>query len=238
MANKKATALQSFGLFAVAIALFLGLRWSLFEPFLIPSGSMIPTLLVNDHILVSKYDYGLRLPFTSFWITNPSLPKRGDIVVFRSVDQDDYYLIKRVIGLPGDKIDFNAEGELRINDEAVASKEIAMPKSYTSAEIETEPEKYQMFDERIGEHNHALLLEKNAFHYAVNNHIVPAGKIFMMGDNRDRSRDSRFWGDLPIENLIGRARWVWLSCSGTVSNLNFLCDPRQIRWQQTFRRIE
>ncbi len=236
--SKKANAFQSFGLFILAISVFLSLRWALFEPFLIPSGSMIPTLLINDHILVAKYSFGIRLPFSSYWLMKPSLPNRGDIVVFRSVDQEDYYLIKRVVGLPGDVIDFSLEGELKVNDQVVRQKDIDLPKDLTEAEIEGDPTKYDYRSEELGEHHHLTLLEKNVFRYTISGHKVPENSLFMMGDNRDRSRDSRFWGDLPIENLLGQARWVWLSCTETVSNLNFLCDPRHIRWQRTFRRIE
>ncbi len=238
MVSKKASLSKSVGLFILALGSFLALRWGLFEPFVIPSGSMIPTLLINDHILVSKYTFGVRLPFSSIWLSAPHLPQRGDVVVFRSVEQDDYYLIKRVVGLPGDKVEFTTDGDLRINDQLVPKDEVAWASELGRTELQDEPENYKLLNETLGEHRHQVLLEKNGFRYTETGHVVSENHLFLMGDNRDRSRDSRFWGELPTERLLGQARWVWLSCSETVSNINFLCDPRHIRWQRTFHRIE
>src|ERR1700733_4635559 len=92
---------EGFGSFSMAVLAILAFRWALFEPYVIPSGSMIPTLLIHDHILVNKAAYGLRLPFSDSWLFRDSDPKRGDIVVFRSVDDAGYFMIKRVVGLPG-----------------------------------------------------------------------------------------------------------------------------------------
>lgn len=238
MNSKKASLTKSLGLFALAIGAFMTLRWALFEPFVIPSGSMIPTLLVNDHILVTKYTFGLRLPFTSIWLTPPRLPQRGDVVVFRSVEQDDYYLIKRVVGLPGDKVDFTADGDLLINDKLVTQTEQEWPSNLARGELQDAPESYKLLAEELGHHKHPVILEKRGFRYTESGHVVSPNHLFMMGDNRDKSRDSRFWGELPVEKLLGQAQWVWLSCSETLSSINFLCDPRHIRWQRTFHRIE
>jgi signal peptidase I len=238
MKSQKASFKRSFGLFFLAVAAFMALRWGLYEPFVIPSGSMIPTLLVNDHILVAKYAFGFRWPFTSRWLAAPSWPERGDVVVFRSVEQDDYYLIKRVVGLPGDTIEFTDAGELVVNGAILNSEIKDMPSDWSEAEIQDNPVSYTYRREKIGQHQHGVLLEKNGYRYTEPKHVVAEGHLFVMGDNRDHSRDSRFWGELPLERLLGRAGWVWLSCSETVSNINFLCDPRHIRWQRTFHRIE
>ena len=106
-ASKKASVVQSFGLFFLAVGLLLAIRWLFVEPFIVPSGSMIPELLVHDHIFVAKYSYGLRWPFTKDWIVFWGRPGRGDVVVFHSPQNSDVYFIKRIIGLPGDQIAIN-----------------------------------------------------------------------------------------------------------------------------------
>src|ERR1700729_3545582 len=108
---------EGLGSFLLAVAAILAFRWALFEPYVIPSGSMIPTLLIHDHILVSKFAYGLRIPFTKVWMFRGEEPKRGDIVVFRSVEDSGYFMIKRVVGLPGDQVEIEPEGYVKINGE-------------------------------------------------------------------------------------------------------------------------
>src|SRR3954469_21342838 len=95
---------EGLGSFLMAVAAILAFRWALFEPYVIPSGSMIPTLLIHDHILVNKLAYGLRIPFTKQWLMHFAAPQRGDIIVFRSVERNDLFLVKRLVGLPGDEI--------------------------------------------------------------------------------------------------------------------------------------
>lgn len=236
--SKKTSFKKSFGLLFFAVGLVLTSRWILFEPFVIPSGSMIPTLLINDHILVSKYSFGLRLPFSSIWLKPPEIPKRGDIVVFRSIDKDNYYMIKRVVGLPGDKIEYTEEGVLVINGEQMVYRQPSQMPPWTATDLQASIDSFDVLEEKIGESSHYTLLEKEAFRYTETGRVIPDGKIYLMGDNRDHSRDSRFWGELPIENLLGRATYVWLSCEQTLSEVNFICDPRYIRWQRFFHRIE
>lgn len=236
--NKKATLKGSVGLLVFSLVLVFGFRWIGFEPYVIPSGSMIPTLLVNDHIVVNKSAYGVRWPFSSQWVFAPSLPERGDVVVFRSVEKDDYYMVKRVVGLPGDRVEFTSEGELKINGERVRSEEISINSEWGEDDLGDSPVGFRLLKEKLGDHDHEVLLEKDGYRYSQAERIIPAGRIFLMGDNRDRSRDSRFWGELPIENLLGRAVMVWLSCSHTLSKANFICDPRYIRWQRFFHHIE
>lgn len=247
--SKKTSFKRSAGLFVLSLILVLSFRWIGFEPFVIPSGSMIPTLLINDHILVSKYSFGIRLPFSSIWIVPPKLPKRGDVVVFRSVEKDDYYMIKRVVGLPGDKIQFSESGDLTVNGELMKSisyeddlrldeLEKNSVASWTDKDLGVSRSEVEIRREKIGSNEHFTMLEKAAFRYSESGRVVPEGRIFLMGDNRDRSRDSRFWGELPIENLLGQALFVWLSCSQTALSANFVCDPRFIRWQRFFHQIE
>lgn len=245
--NKKASFGQSAFSFTGAILAVLAVRWLLFEPYVIPSGSMIPTLLVNDHILVNKLAFGVRYPFTKKWLIEFDKPKRGDIVVFRSVDDDSYFMIKRVVGVPGDVVEYSEAGQLIINSEPVpheplpdqSSPEVQKPFYSVSAEdVGNEFAQVDFFKEQLGEKTFRSLLAKDAYRWRVPAITIPEGKIFMMGDNRDNSKDSRSWGELPVENVLGRAMFVWLSCQETVPVVTFLCNPLTVRWRRFFYGIE
>lgn len=244
MTNQKASFRRTFGLFAIAMVLFLGLRWSLYEPFVIPSGSMIPTLLIHDHIVVQKSAYGVRIPFTQRWISGPKIPNRNDVVVFISVENPDIYMIKRVIGLPGETVTVLKDGQLEVNGRKVLRQETTFEDAaqipamrLKEPDVGAEIEDTRIFSE--GETpKHFALQQKSTFRDVDQTFVVPPGRIFAMGDNRDNSRDSRFWGSLPIENLVGRALFIWLSCSQTMSETNYLCDPSFIRWQRLFYPIQ
>jgi signal peptidase I len=236
--SKKGSFLRSASLLVFSVTLMLGVRWLFIEPFVIPSGSMIPTLLVQDHILVTKFSFGLRLPFSKSWIYPPSLPKRGDVVVFRSVEQDGYFMIKRVVGLPGDRVEFSDLGDLSVNGAVIEAEAAEWRGDWGAQDIGGDPGQFSLRREQLGEHLHYAMLEKSAFRYREPGRVIPEGRIFLMGDNRDRSRDSRFWGELPVENLLGRAQFIWLSCTKVLVPGTFLCDPRHIRWQRIFHRIE
>lgn len=234
---KKQSFWENWGSFLLAVLAILGVRWALFEPYVIPSGSMIPTLLVHDHILVNKAAYGVRFPFSSQWLLKAEGPKRGDIVVFRSVDNDGFFMIKRVIGLPGDEVDVSEQGEVKINGELVPQTMMGNPQQaenqkpfYPVTEFDIQGP-YDYFDfklEKLGDVEHRILQYRDAFHRG-GTFKVPADQYFCMGDNRDNSKDSRSWGSLPRENLLGRAMFIWLSCEETLPFLPFLCNPLTIR---------
>lgn len=227
------------------MVLFLGMRWAIYEPFVIPSGSMIPTLLIHDHIVVAKWPYGLRVPFTQKWMIPPRTPKRNEVVVFVSVENPDIYMIKRVIGLPGDKVTVLQSGQLEINGEKIAREK-------TTIDVVSRDPAFRLTEEDIAatyndsifyyegarENKHHVLTQESTFRWQDESFEVPKGRIFVMGDNRDNSRDSRFWGTLPLENLVGRAVFIWLSCSQTLTETNYLCDPGFIRWQRLFYPIQ
>ena len=207
------------GMFPVIVAVFV-LRSFLFEPFKIPSGSMIPTLLVGDLILVNKFEYGLRLPVLHTKITQGHAPQRGDVMVFRYPPNPSQDYIKRVVGLPGDEVAY-LNKKLTINGQPVSKS--AMPSF-----LEEDSMQYRtQFEEELGGKKHALLnyeerpayIQTGAFpgsdncRYSIEGVVckVPAGHYFMMGDNRDNSLDSRYWGFVPDENIVGRAFFIWMN---------------------------
>ncbi|RZG78388.1 signal peptidase I [Acinetobacter sp. WCHAc060033] len=221
------------------LAVVLVLRSFFFEPFNIPSDSMVPTLETGDYILVNKYQYGVRLPITNTKIIDVGEPQRGDVAVFRYPENPKISYIKRIIGLPGDHIEFN-NGQLIINGKNVEQ----VPTQFDrEKDKEVDPNTGLLppaiyYYEKMGEHKHLVrLLEGQntlvtAFNYAQKKQdlpyvatandrfvktngqswevTVPKGQYFAMGDNRDQSADSRFWGFVPEENLTGHAIYVWM----------------------------
>ncbi len=246
---KKEKAPFGEGLFSFigAILAILAFRWLLFEPFVIPSGSMIPTLLVHDHILVNKLAYGVRWPFSKSWIIEFEGPKRGDIVVFKAVDES-YFMIKRVVGLPGDEIQMKDDGKLLVNGVEVPRTELEISPSESSTQapyyavdgkdLEGSFEFFDFYEEKLGEHTHRLMHFRGSPRVWADPFKVPNDQYFVMGDNRDNSKDSRFWGPLPKENLMGRALFVWLSCQETLPVLTMICNPAEIRWKRFFHGLE
>ncbi|WP_175951726.1 signal peptidase I [Burkholderia sp. BCC0405] len=208
--------------FPVILAVFV-VRSFVVEPFKIPSGSMVPTLLVGDFILVNKFEYGLRLPVTNTKITQGSPLSRGDVVVFRYPKDESVDYIKRVIGLPGDTVAYQ-DKQLTINGQPVP--ETPLPDFF-----DDERQNYaKQFEETIGNKKNAILnnpavppFVMGAYDYPFRDNCtynsrgvickVPPGHYFMMGDNRDNSADSRYWGFVPDQNIVGRAFFIWMNFS-------------------------
>jgi signal peptidase I len=208
------------GFFPV-IALVFVLRSFLFEPFRIPSGSMIPTLQIGDLILVNKYEYGIRLPVLNRTVVDLGRPHRGDVIVFRYPHQPSQDYIKRVVGLPGDRVDYH-DRRLTVNGTLVPMREVGpyfdpgRVQSYLQF-IETlgEVEHRAIFNEGDGTpiHPAAQHTNREACVYSAGGVActVPAESYFVMGDNRDNSEDSRFWGFVPDRNIVGRAFFIWMN---------------------------
>jgi len=208
------------GFFPVILVVF-GLRSFVVEPFKIPSGSMIPTLLVGDFILVNKFTYGIRLPVINKKIIDINQPKRGEVIVFRYPEDPSLDYIKRVVGQPGDKVAYQNK-RLTINGEAVAVEPM-------DDFLHTERLYYsKQYRESLGEAGHRMLNDVDAPAFIqdasqfpgrenclYNNAgvicTVPPGHYFVMGDNRDNSRDSRAWGFVPDENIVGKAFFIWFN---------------------------
>lgn len=208
------------GLFPVILAVFV-LRSFLFEPFKIPSGSMIPTLRVGDLILVNKFHYGVRLPVLNTKVIDNHSPQRGDVLVFRYPPQPSLDYIKRVVGVPGDEISY-LNKQLSVNGQPV-------PRAAQPDFFDRDSMSYsKQFRETLGSKSYNTLNDDARpafipgaaafpFHdncrYTVEGVTckVPAGHYFMLGDNRDNSLDSRFWGFVPEENIVGKAFFVWMN---------------------------
>ncbi|MDO9103641.1 MAG: signal peptidase I [Methylovulum sp.] len=188
------------------VLIVLLLRSFLAEPFRIPSGSMMPTLLVGDFILVNKFTYGIRLPVINKKILALNEPKRGDIVVFRYPKDPSVDYIKRVIGLPGDRIVYDHK-KLYVNDKPVGQISLGRYEGFGQGQDMTGAEHLV---ENLTGVEHSILVRNDALS-AEGVYVVPPGNYFMMGDNRDNSNDSRYWGTVPEENLVGKAFFIWMS---------------------------
>lgn len=207
-----------------ALAIVFALRSCLFEAFKIPSGSMMPALLIGDHVLVNKFAYGLKLPFTELarsgptFITHASLPRRGDVIVFVFPKDETLFYIKRVVGLPGETVEVRNK-ELLIDGKPVMRKKLMRNEAdkilngigdsrYSAANLEVYNEEFA----KNPVNSHIILIDKS--NYLGDKYgpvVVPQDSVFVLGDNRDFSNDSRFWGFVPVRNIRGRATAIWLS---------------------------
>jgi signal peptidase I len=240
---------EGTGSLFIAVAIALTIRWAFMEAYVIPSGSMLPSLLIHDHIFVNKFVYGVRVPFTEKWMVKRNNPQRGEVIVFKYPQDMSMFYIKRVVGVPGDKI-YYENGDLYINDQLV-EKTIPQGLAGEFEWLRDEDFKheglgaknnYVHWEEILGEYQFSALLRKRGRPRAVfGPWTVPDDHFFVMGDNRDNSLDSRFWSPekrfVPRSYLVGRAMFVWLSCEETISFLPFLCDPRYIRWSRFFHQV-
>ncbi len=210
--------------FFPVLLIVLVLRSFVFEPFRIPSGSMIPTLLVGDFILVNKFSYGVRLPVLNTKFIEVSKPKSGDVAVFRFPGDPSLDYIKRVIGVPGDHIRY-VNKSLFINGKPAKLEKIGAfqpPDSKLPAQNLLELKE----DLQGVEHRALVSLDKRIIN---GEWVVPAGHYFVMGDNRDNSNDSRYWGFVPEENLVGKAMIIWMHWNWKTGGL---------AWERLGNRIE
>jgi len=210
-------------LFPVLVVVLL-IRTFVIEPFRIPTESMMPTLRDGDFILVNKFIYGIHLPIINQIIVDVDSPDRGDVAVFRYPKDPDIEYIKRVIGLPGDRISYRNK-ILSINGKVMAQEGYGV---YEPLRAGTTLSSARVFDEDLEGIKHALLIDEDKpvlnFDYTVGEN-----EYFVMGDNRDNSNDSRFWGPVPEENLVGRAFMIWMSWDSTLG---------KITWSRIGQRVD
>jgi signal peptidase I len=237
------------GSFVLAIALALAVRWALFEAYVIPSTSMVPTLLVHDHIFVNKIVYGVRAPFSERWLVQWSHPERGEVVVFKHPADKKKYFIKRVIGLPGDRVLYE-NGNLYVNEKLV---EKTIPQKlreewswlrdsdFPGDEDAGGRGLYVHWEEHVDGRDYSVLLRKEGTAGTFGPITVPDGQYLVLGDNRDNSQDSRAWEEgsrfVPRQLLIGRASVVWLSCESTLPVVTILCNPLALRWSRFLHSV-
>lgn len=205
---------------AVSIALIIlsvfTFRSVFFEPFKIPSGSMIPTLMIGDFILVNKYSYGFKVPFSDMfgdpiYLGTPDNPKRGDVIVFKFPEDPDINFIKRVIGLPGETIEIRNK-VVFINGKAIDMKEFSGEKIMADMDEKFVHYPYTFYKAQTGEHFHEIQTNDLAtMSLNFGPVTIEKGTFFVMGDNRDHSHDSRGWGFVPHGHIKGKALLVWFS---------------------------
>lgn len=227
-----------------AVLIAFVIRSFIIEPFKIPSSSMVPTLMIGDHIFVNKFIYGLRPPFTKKHFFQYRTPRRGEVIVFIYPEDESKDFIKRVVGLPGDRIEIKGE-DIFVNGEMVKKEPIYVEPSSDDKRVLLVKNKgwpkdlpyvpgwqnIDFFKEKLGSIEHLVQYEKNVYYRPMghfmreNNGIitVPEGKLFCMGDNRDNSSDGREWGFVPMENIKGKAMFVWLSLDN---------DNGWLRWKR------
>lgn len=210
--------IKSISLIVITVLIF---RSVLFEPFRIPSGSMIPTLMIGDFILVNKFAYGFKVPFSDIsifgidsdpvYLFGESTPSRGDVVVFKYPSDPSINYIKRVVGIPGDTIEIK-DKRVYINDEPLDQKEIDGRVIMEDMDDKFKNYNLKFFEAKTGEHNYIIQQDlDNYYKTDYERRTIPNGKYFVMGDNRDFSYDSRFWGYVDHKHIKGEAILVWFS---------------------------
>lgn len=202
--------------FPVLLLVFL-LRSFLYEPFRIPSGSLKPTLNIGDFILVNKFDYGIRLPVIHKKLYKLGEPGRGDIIVFRWPPNPSVDFIKRVIGVPGDHINY-INKTLYVNGKKISQQFVknTVDRDDQGMNVDVTEKQEDFFGIK-----HAIYQSPDHPNDDVKEIIVPAGMYFVMGDNRDNSADSRYWGFVPDENIVGKAKFVWMSWDGLTHDIRW-----------------
>lgn len=242
MMGKQGTWRQSIASLAISALILLTFRWVIFEPYVIPSGSMLPTLKILDFIYVNKFSYGLRLPFSSKWVFERDLPKRCDVVVFRSPTEPGIFLIKRVMGLPGEHVELFQSGRVRIDGRLLETTPVALK---DDARKDGDTEHLRFREDCGGGRTHLIQVApalaadaEDAVDPLIYSIQVPSDHLILFGDNRHESADSRVWGSVSRTELLGEALGIWLSCESALPGLPRLCDPSTLRTERIFTRLD
>jgi signal peptidase I len=231
--------LESIG---VAVAIALLLRAFVVEAFQIPSGSMIPTLEIGDHIFVSKFAYGIGIPFTNKKILNLAEPKRGDVIVFKYPLGPEIDYIKRVVALPGDKLEIR-RNQIFINGKPMDRNYVGPSRYSETPRIDgmVNDRACELWKETLDGKHHDTIYEPDGRSQDFGPKEIPPRNVFVMGDNRDNSNDSRVWGTVPYELIKGKALIVWWSrgpTRGEWSPRGFGEWFNAIRWRRFFQVVD
>ena len=232
--NRKAWIIENVISLGSALLIVFIIRSSIFEAFKIPSGSMIPTLLVGDHIFVNKFAYGFKIPFSDLITDHPIYfikrepPKHGDIIVFLYPKDESIYYIKRVVGIPGDTIEMR-DKVLYINQQVASQQRIQGARAEKIALDLDDSEQVIPYTEHLDTVDHSILIDPSNLRSENFGPVtVPSESLFVMGDNRDYSGDSRFWGFVPMKNVKGKAVVIWMSFWLNFSESQFSFRPGRI----------
>lgn len=206
--------------FLFFMALLFSMRWSFADHYRVPTGSMLPTIQIGDHLLVNKMAYDLKLPFTNITLMKTGAPQRGEIIVFKSPKNPSINFVKRLIGVPGDQIEIY-DGLVKINGKTLVSGPENIHRILTKLYTSSASFEYQ---EQLGKRTFVVQRIPQFFREQRLSFTVPQGHYFFMGDNRDNSDDSRYWGFVPRSHLKGQVRNVTMSVAfkGIIPKINFL----------------
>jgi len=222
MKNLKGTWPQAIRSFLIPLFIIGFIRWALIEPFVIPSGSMLPGLQIHDHILVQKWTYGLKIPFMDTWLVQWAQPKRGEVLVFKYPQNPSVFYIKRVVGTPGDLIEFE-NGKLTVNSVQWQQQPIEPPVG-ADPRFDYFTEITDLGTQHIVRYRSGDLRSQEKISVKLED-----GEYYALGDNRDESMDSRYWGVIETHELVAPAWKVLLGCEATLKSNAMLCDPSTIR---------
>ncbi len=213
--RKKYIIKEIYSIILIVVGVF-AFRSTFYEPFRIPTGSMIPTLMIGDFIVVDKWAYGFKVPFSDMfsdpvYITSPSKPEHGDVIVFKYPKKPSINYIKRVIGVPGDEIEI-IDKVVYVNGKAIEGVSVPGKEIFKDMDEKFQQYSFDFYKMKTGDHTHIIQTERQSYNKATVPALkVPEGRYFVMGDNRDFSADSRWWGFVPFENIKGKARFIWFS---------------------------
>ena len=217
----------------VCLAIVVFVRSFVYEPFKIPSSSMFPTLKIGDHIFVSKFSYGLNIPFTKVQFFKWSDPKPGDVIVFLFPREETLYYVKRVVGVPGDKVEIKGK-DVFVNGQMLPKEEVEDREEWNRV-VGKDDRTGELYRETVGERSHYAMYREAGVSdllRGIDAEVVPPDHYFVMGDNRDDSYDSRRWGFVPRQNIKGKAQIIWLSLDRAAAS-----GFGGVRWSRFFTLI-